>query len=1075
MKILKIVLLSILAIFVTLYLAFLFILPNAIDLNQYSPQISKAIQDSTNFKVNISGLKIKTAWNLSAGALIDKTDLSYPNGTKFAQINNLQVRLSLLPMLLGKIRVDKVDVDKIMLNLDVKKDGKFLIEDFLPKTTSANEQKPAFKFSDHMPVISVNKYRVSFVDLKTAKTYSIKGSDLKISDFVLNKKIKLKTNGEAFFNNRKQITYNLAIASKVFAQTQPQAKTQPNINIIKMFEDMHKYNLQADINTDLKITGKPDDTKMDGKISLGKISLSLNGKAFPPSNLYLDFKGDKIKINSTLYADSDCKATINGMVKNGKHKYVDLHVESDKIELGHGITIANTFLKTLGKNDLEGVSANGILKANFELKSDFKKIQSNGFLDITNANIYLKQYKTAVNAINANIDFSQDEIKIKQASAKFDSQPLIIKGTIDKNANADIKITASNLPLKGLLISSGNAALLKDNDILGTVNLNASLKGRLDKATPSANVIISNILVKNRPSKTQIKLAKATIKANAGKKINGFIQLANLKAIQSGSELASAPAINMAFDDKNLSIQKSYLYISGIRTNLDGRISGLNSIPKLNSINISVPNQVSMPIAGYPNSRIVLKGNIILSGNPENPQIRGGFSVPYIHIPSMSLTVKNTELVLDKEFSINCPQIFIANSSMSFNSQISKDFSKGLILKNANFSSNFIDLDALGKAMSSAPQGNSSDLGIIISNGKTAVGRFKTGAIVATNITSGLSLRNNILYLNNLNAYAYNGEIKGEISYNVLNGKTGINVQGRGLSANPALTALTGRNDHIVGQMDFDSNITMRGATEREILNSMNGSTDFIISNGQMGMLGKFEHLLYAQNIISNNVFRGTLNVVAKALTVKDTGVYKYMKGKINISNGWANIAWIKTSGPSMSLYITGRYYLPGSTASLKILGRISDDVVRLLGPIGEFSMDKALSSIPKIGEITAFFVSQFTVNPNYENIDLIPDLSPKTEFDTKEFKVVIDGDIQKQNSVKSFRWISRPTVAQQTRIIQPVSTTAIRQQYQSTVNQAQTTVRGYQDSVKQQYNEVKKQIPTSLPDFVNKLPDLLY
>jgi len=482
-----------------------------------------------------------------------------------------------------------------------------------------------------------------------------------------------------------------------------------------------------------------------------------------------------------------------------------------------------------------------------------------------------------------------------------------------------------------------------------------------------------------------------------------------------------------------------------------------------------------MPIAGYPNSRIVLKGNIALRGNPENPQIRGGFSVPYIHIPSMSLTVKNTELALDKEFSINCPQIYIANSAMSFSSQISKDFSKGLILKNANFSSNFIDLDALGKAMSSTPQSSNSNLGITISNGKATVAKFKTGNIVAFNITSGLSLRNNILYLDNLNADAYNGKIKGEINYNILNGKTGINVKGRGLSANPALTALTGRNDKIIGQMDFDSDITMKGSTEREILNSLNGSTDFIISNGQMGVLGKFEHLLYAQNIISNNVFRGTLNVVAKALTLKDTGVYKYMKGKINISNGWANIAWIKTSGPAMSLYITGRYYLPGSTASLKILGRISDDVVRLLGPIGEFSMDKALSSIPKIGEITAFFVSQFTVNPNYENIDLIPELSPKTEFDTKEFKVVIDGDIQKQNSVKSFRWISRPTVVQQTRIIQPVSSTVIRQQYQTTVNQAQTTVKGYQDSVKQQYNQVKKQIPTSVPDFVNKLPDLLY
>ncbi len=111
-----------------------------------------------------------------------------------------------------------------------------------------------------------------------------------------------------------------------------------------------------------------------------------------------------------------------------------------------------------------------------------------------------------------------------------------------------------------------------------------------------------------------------------------------------------------------------------------------------------------------------------------------------------------------------------------------------------------------------------------------------------------------------------------------------------------------------------------------------------------MGVLGKFEHLLYAQNIISNNVFKASLNLVAKALTVKNTGVYKYMKGNLTFSNGWANILWIKTAGPSMSLYTTGRYYIPDNVAHLTILGRISDDVVRVLGPIGEFSVDKAIS-----------------------------------------------------------------------------------------------------------------------------------
>ncbi len=95
-----------------------------------------------------------------------------------------------------------------------------------------------------------------------------------------------------------------------------------------------------------------------------------------------------------------------------------------------------------------------------------------------------------------------------------------------------------------------------------------------------------------------------------------------------------------------------------------------------------------------------------------------------------------------------------------------------------------------------------------------------------------------------------------------------------------------------------------------------------------MGVLGKFEHLLYAQNIISNNIFRATLIVAAKAVTVKNTGVYKQMKGKITFSNGWANIDWIKTQALKGFIYLTGRCYLPTNTANFvyirKNIGRCS-------------------------------------------------------------------------------------------------------------------------------------------------------
>ncbi len=1060
MKALKITLISILSIFITIYITFLFVLPYAVDLNKYSPQITKALQDNSGLAAKLEGLKIRTSWNLSAGASIEKMDLSYPDGKKFAQINNLQVRLSLLPVIFGKIKLDKIEADKVLVNLDMEPNGKFLLEKYLPKQPSNTSSAGGMNLSDDMPDVKIEQYRVSFLSGKN--DYTVKGNDLKISDFVLNKKIKFSSNGEIILNKRKQISYDLALFSKIFPQAQAPAQKKEEVSILEVFENLYKYNFQTDVKADLKLTGSVEEPDIQGQIDLNKIALSIGGKTLPKSRINLVFKGDKIKINSDIHSDFDSSASVTGTFKNGKNRKIDIHVKSKQICIEDSLYIANSVLKSFGKNDLEGTSANGYISADFDLKSDFKKIESAGFLRVKNANIANKIHKISINSINADVDFSQNSIKIKKAGAKILNHPISVSGSIDKHANADILVTADKLQLKGLLLATGNAGLLKDNDMSALVTLKAVLKGRLDKANPKVNVLVENLYIKNKPMNLTVKLPLAQIEMVAGSKNQGTIKLAPVKIVQPPSLFVSINSTMLKFDDNELLIPRTSLMINGIPTNLEGKIVNLQSKPKIEAIRVEMPNQASFALDGFPGSRAIVKGGITISGNPENPVIRGGFSLPSVSIPTISTTLRNAEVTLDKEYKIDCPSIHTGNTLMSFSADINKDFSKGIVLQNANFSSNSIDLDSIAKAMSSmpaSPQGG--DLGITITNGRASVGKFKTGNIVASNITSGLRLKNNILYMENLYAQAYNGEIKGQISYNVLSGKTGIDVSGRGLSANPALTALSGRNDRIIGVLDFDADISFKGATDREIMNSLNGDTNFIISNGEMGLLGKFEYLLNAQNILSNSVFKATLNVIANAISAKDTGVYKYMKGKINLSNGWANIRWIKTSGPNMSLYMTGRYRMTDNIVSMTILGRISDDVVRILGPIGEFSMDKVLYSIPRIGEITAALVSQYTVNPSYENTDLIPELTPKTNFSTKEFKVVIDGNVQKQNAVKTFKWISKPTVAK-TVVNIPDK------------NQIQSTVKQYQSNIKEQYQDAVKQIPRTVPDFINKLPNLV-
>lgn len=988
MKALKVVFGSFLAIFAVVYLAFLFVLPYCVDLNQYSPQLTKIIQDTTGYQIDIKGLKIKTAWNLDAGALIDKADL-YQDGEKFAQINHLEVDVSLLPLLFGKEQINKVSADKIMANISEKMlNGK------------ASNSKP-LNFSAKMPSINAKKYRISFLDGRN--DYTLKGENLKISDFILGKKIKVKTSGKLILNKREQITYNVNVLSRALS-----SEKSGQADIMKVFADLYKYNVNANINANLKVKNSKDDTDVDGSVDVDKIFFTFAGKTYPPSNLKLDFKGDKAKINAALHVDNSAKAIITGFFKTGKNRYVDLHVASDKLKINDVLLIAKATSKTLGLKKLEGFDATGFVKANFNVKSNFKKVESDGYLKIENAAVKNKLYNVSLNSLNADVDFSQDAVKIVSASANLNSQPIKIKGLIDKGANADISVLADNLELKGALLAMGKSKILKENDInRGTVDIKATLKGQLNKAFPKLDILVSNVRLKNKHSGSVITASKAVILSQENK---GKAQISALKVINSANAIISAPKITADFNQKDVNIDKTQIHLNNIPLDLWGKISNIDSQPKLNTVNISLPHQISVPIQGYPNSKMFVKGNLIASGDLDNPQIKGEMDIPLINMPTVATTLKNITLHFDKNIKLTCPYLQVADSTASFDAQINKDFSKGIVAQNVNFVSENIDLNAITAALKSSS--NNQALNLIITNGKSSVNHFKTAGINASNIISNISFKNNILYLDKLWAEAYNGKIGGNVNYDFNRKKTHLGLQGRGLSANPALTAMLSRNDDINGKLDFDSDISMSGFGKNEIIKSLNGNVKFIVSNGKMGTLGKFEHLIYAQNIVSNNVFKTSLNLILKAVTAKNTGVYKYMRGKIAFANGWANIMSVKMSGPTMSIYMTGRYYMPANTANLIMLGRISDEVVNRLGVVGEFSVNKAVSYIPKIGEISEAFRSQYTTNPYYEDTSNIPPLTPQTEFPTKEFKVVIDGDVQKQSSVKTFKWLVTPKVS---------------------------------------------------------------
>ena len=163
--------------------------------NSYKGDIEKIVKESTGFDAKVDKLSVVTSWNLSVGAKVGEVFLSLPNSkTPFFSAKNVGGKLALLPVLARKIRIDSVFADDITADIAIKKDGNLLLLDYLPKSEVKNEVSTepmtlplGIRLSNHLPNVSVKSYKLGVSDVVTNKTYFVDGSNLKVSDFILDK------------------------------------------------------------------------------------------------------------------------------------------------------------------------------------------------------------------------------------------------------------------------------------------------------------------------------------------------------------------------------------------------------------------------------------------------------------------------------------------------------------------------------------------------------------------------------------------------------------------------------------------------------------------------------------------------------------------------------------------------------------------------------------------------------------------------------------------------------------------------------------------------------------------------
>lgn len=742
---------------------------------------------------------------------------------------------------------------------------------------------------------------------------------------------------------------------------------------VKLLADFSKFkeinSLDGTLKADFSIKGDLNKIKSAGYLKVNNAAVKANGLDVNKINADVDFSNNVINIvNAIGYVNN---API--MAKGKIDKNIDIELLMNKVELKHlcpsEFGVKNGIASLVA--NLTGTLDNPIHKENLQVEN-FSAQNKDGNLSFatlkidTNKNniAYINNLTLKPKATEAiklpllKLYIERDSIKVPETNIFMPNSKMIAKAEITNYSTNDLTFSAV---VNGFVNSRD---LKVPVQYAAVYPVKFAVNGNRDTQNIMAQVLMDKALILDEPSLINL----------VSKLENNTLKIEDLSVSSFNGKLSN--------DFKaNLKGQKKVI-ISGNVENLKNAV--------FKNIRVFIPQQLNVT---FMDNVAQLKGDIFVNGNFNKPEIVGQITVQNFINQFLQLGATNMTVDFNKNIAVvNAPMVKIGDSSMGINSTISTDISKELYVKNISVKSKYMNTDTL-LMYKDSPIAKA--LPLNVNEGKfyseKALATIYNSPLYLSALNADFKLKNNKLELKNISSEIFNGKLAGNIDFNLKDENFNSRIQARGVSAAPIFDIVSTRKDTISGVMDFDANMQGNLSSKQ----SLDGDLKFIIHNGRMGTLGKLEHLLYAQNVIADNMLRTSLSVVTKAVTLKDTGLFKYLRGDITMKNGIANIKMLQSQGPLMTLFIKGQYNPVTDYAKLVVLGRLSDEVVSGLGAFGDFSFNKLMVMLT--GED-----NKYNLLP--EDFEKLPPLPTKN---TKEFRSVINGIVDKPSSVLLFNWIS--------------------------------------------------------------------
>ncbi|MBR1424639.1 AsmA family protein [bacterium] len=456
------------------YLAFLFVLPNVIDLNEYKTDLQKIVEENSGLTVDFTNAKLITTPLLEAGVKINGAKVILPDNSVLFKTDKLKAKLFLPSLMWFQVFVSEIKFENPNLNAEIIDSEQYkavrVYENFVnaqrkdkvehPEKYYAKETKQNFDLSKiklTIPNIKFENYKAIVNDLASGHSLTLQGEKLKLA-YCNGKVAKLKTNAIFLSDKDTKITANLDINTFLpkFSQSQKEeidneaVFSVPFYNPVTTYRD---YNLRSNIESKLKIRkeSKSGKIKLNGFANIENTTVTLSGLELPESYFRLKSRGTHSKIDTNLFVTSEEFLQIMADVNYGERPKFDLSLKSTQVHFDNLLKITKAYLDTIHiNNDIKNMSASGYLYANANIKTDYKTLNSDGKVLVRNGSISNEGKGILFGDINANFIFDDNELAIKDTQISINGRPLNVSGEISTSSIANLNIKGDKIPLTGL-------------------------------------------------------------------------------------------------------------------------------------------------------------------------------------------------------------------------------------------------------------------------------------------------------------------------------------------------------------------------------------------------------------------------------------------------------------------------------------------------------------------------------------------------------------------------------------------------------------------------------------------------